>query len=486
MGFIRRLYVSRTTEQTIQKIKDADNKKSIYEVKIGKWSIWPLIRYYISMHFLSAKNGTKRRRFFPYFYGMLKALSITFFHNLFMPKPQNYDYIFFYDRRQLQEGSNVLYGNFIEKFLQNEKVLLIEYSTYFSSRNTQIDKNTYSYFPTVFFIYFVSLFLSKISFFRSRAEEVLSQLDIGFSEDEKKFLIKKNAFHIACFCLNKKIFKNRINRKNVKAIFLSNFNGKLAEVAAARELGVQVFELQHGIFGPKDPDYSLTYEASPYKKFTPLPDKILVYGEAWANLLLMNGYWRDDQIEAVGSAAIENCRTVTHVENSQTILFIMQPFLVDFSYCFLSDLLQDSFKDVRICIKFHPLDDDKEEFIQHKFKKLGDNIEIYDSNHNVYNLVKRSKLILGYSSTVLFEGVMTGVPALSIDADIQNNTVDQITGIPELNKLIPTVKKASEVLSYIKNYDENYAIYLKQKSYFNDFFMKEGFSQNLDNFIKGL
>jgi hypothetical protein len=115
----------------------------------------------------------------------------------------------------------------------------------------------------------------------------------GISIDDEKILrlyhARKTLYHIL------------YRRINPKAIFMVEYYRDVARVKAAKELGIQTIEVQHGIIGTEHPAYNsaMKIDAEYY------PDQLLAFGETERNIIDGSFIFKKEQIHPVGSYIID-------------------------------------------------------------------------------------------------------------------------------------------------------------------------------------
>src|SRR5262245_36974071 len=119
---------------------------------------------------------------------------------------------------------------------------------------------------------------------------------------------RKMLLALALFEAKRRLFRRLAARLQLQALVVTYGPGRFAEIAAARELGLPVIELQHGVIGPHCPDYAWPAEYRSLKAEIPLPDRIAVFGQVFRDLILRSGFWRESEILPVGAAAMESFR----------------------------------------------------------------------------------------------------------------------------------------------------------------------------------
>lgn len=109
------------------------------------------------------------------------------------------------------------------------------------------------------------------------------------------------------FATRRALFRRLLGRVAPRVVLVAD-PGQHALVAAARESGARVAELQHGfIDGSAHPSYAWPQSARAWRHTMPVPDRLLVYGAAWERRLAVNGFWGDD-VRVVGSARVDDHR----------------------------------------------------------------------------------------------------------------------------------------------------------------------------------
>jgi hypothetical protein len=100
---------------------------------------------------------------------------------------------------------------------------------------------------------------------------------------------RKVLLALALFEAKRRIFRRLFKRLGLRALVGTYAPGRYGEIAAARELGLPVVELQHGVVGSRCPDYAWPAELKACKADMPLPDRIAVFGPAFRELLHIDG-----------------------------------------------------------------------------------------------------------------------------------------------------------------------------------------------------
>ena len=100
----------------------------------------------------------------------------------------------------------------------------------------------------------------------------------------------------------------------------------------------------------------------------------------------------------------------------------------------------------KICIKLHPREDD----VAYFKKNYGNrqNVIIYHNEVNSTNILTCSDLAIGIISTTLYQSVIIGTPAISVN---YNNTFKYVLDVVE-NGVVKKIQDYKELMMYLENY----------------------------------
>lgn len=184
-----------------------------------------------------------------------------------------------------------------------------------------------------------------------------------------------------------------------RSIRLFVWYGKESVVLAAKSLGIDVADVQHGIIYPSHPFYSIKTTAANSDYL--LPNRCLVYGEYWRELLIKSG-WKSSQVEVVGYFLdIESGQTPTLLQ--PYILYTSQPH-TSRSICehIRSILPQVNEMGYRIVIAPHPSE------AQGIYGNILGNCVSIAENCDSYDLLRHCAVHVSVSSTLLWEAMIFG------------------------------------------------------------------------------
>ena len=112
---------------------------------------------------------------------------------------------------------------------------------------------------------------------------------------------------MANFLWQKRLYSAILARVRPKTIMVADF-GEYGLVAAAKERGIRVFEVQHGIADRYHAAYAWTEDSAVNRPRMPVPDRLLLFGEYWKEELSAS-FW-GKSLEVVGSARCDRYREI--------------------------------------------------------------------------------------------------------------------------------------------------------------------------------
>jgi len=270
------------------------NKILLYDEEI--WSLFRA-KYYLTYKERFSENpeiNTIRKKSFFQKMMLLKNILygwLNWFHR--------YDYIFISTSREAIK--KIIKGKYYDRLIDpiiNElkinKCLYIErpYEKHYPI-NTIHMKNIVSYYP----ILLVSYILEKI-FIRNlnlKGKEILDSIKKEYDIDVDDDKILK--FYLAQYNVFKFIFKHM----RPKAVFIVCYYTNFGAIRAAKEMGIKVIEVQHGIIGKEHPAYNMDVEIS--KRL--FPDYILTFGKQDVDNFIGSFFINPENVFPIGSYYID-------------------------------------------------------------------------------------------------------------------------------------------------------------------------------------
>ncbi len=243
-------------------------------------------------------------------------------------------------------------------------------------------------------------------------------------------------------------------------VIMTNAPYLSGEVAAARASGALVVEFQHGLFGPRCPEYGWPGALASERARMPVADRLLVFGELFRAAALKNGFWRAGDVRAIGSAAIERQRqavaAATPRDAQPRLVFLTQPMTradaIAFWRRFLGGVEAGAFARVALTIKVHPSERDRTADYAALAAEYPSLCRIAGPDQDAHRVMLDHDVVVGYTSYGLIEAVGLGRAAVSISGEQAPGGVFALCPIPGADEAIPTVgspEQLSELLAVI-------------------------------------
>ncbi len=341
-----------------------------------------------------------------------------------------------------------IYSNFLVDLLNPSYSFEVLESPYINKHYTKKQKYI-RYTDRIDFGSYIHKKFNKVEF-TSKEEELILKVQ---NELENTFDIKLNISwmlktHILNFQYDYKKYVELFEKRKPEMIFVVVSYENLAIVAAAKSLGIEVIELQHGTIT----DYHLGYsypEKTRLKGEIPyFPDKILTFGDYWINdstcpiskeniIPIGFSYFEAQSKDYINMESVDN-----------QVLFISQgvigKYLADIAFEFAK-----SQKDFKIIYKLHPGEYAtwRENYPKLVEASAFDNFEVIDNSEiPLYELMAKSNYQIGAFSTAIYEGLMFNCKTFIVD----------VPGTEYLNDLIEKgyVFKIRDVDDLIDNFED--------------------------------
>lgn len=301
---------------------------------------------------------------------------------------------------------------------------------------------------------------NKLEFTASEKDliaDVKSELETIFNLDINLEWIL--TIHILNFQYDYKKYIELFKKRNPEMIFVVVAYENQAIVSAAKDLGIEVIELQHGTITDYHLGYSYPFKSRKNGEIAYFPDKILTFGDYWMND--RTSPISQKNIVPIGFPYFEaQSKDFMNIDSkSNQVLFISQgvigKYLSKIAYDFACKM-----KDFHIIYKLHP--GEYETWMENYPELVNDldNFEVIDNSETpLYQLFAQSSYQVGAFSTAVYEGLMFNCKTFIID----------VPGVEYLSDLINKgyVCRVTGVDDLINNLES-----FKAKDYDKDFFFK--------------
>ncbi|MFH1149473.1 MAG: hypothetical protein V1748_03260 [Actinomycetota bacterium] len=187
-------------------------------------------------------------------------------------------------------------------------------------------------------------------------------------------------------------------------------------IAAARTLGIQAWELQHGVINRLHFGYSYGEEALAHAPCLPLPDRILTFGPYFTEELASCGYWRPGRLVELGFGRLDHYRRATGTRGGPArpgeiaIMFSTQWTIEDEYLRFIRGFIETMPAGVRAVINPHPRFHARD--LSRYRSMAGERVEVMDPGDSLYSRAGDIDIHCSAYSTTLFESAGLGIPTV--------------------------------------------------------------------------
>lgn len=236
-------------------------------------------------------------------------------------------------------------------------------------------------------------------------------------------------------------------------VLVTNAPYLAGEVAAARTAGAVVAEFQHGLFGPRCPEYGWPGAIAQRRDQMAVADRFYVFGDLFRDGALKNAFWRADEVRVIGSPEIERLRRqARHVTTNGTgprMAFLTQPMMRTEAIAFLDRFLRGiesgEFPRAQVTIKVHPSEQPQQyAALAARYPAL---CAMAEPNDDAATVMLDHDLVVSYTSYALIEAVGLGRAAVSISGEQAPGGVFALCPIPGAADAIPVISTPAELAS---------------------------------------
>ncbi|MCX7697959.1 MAG: hypothetical protein N2114_00635 [Candidatus Goldbacteria bacterium] len=272
------------------------------------------------------------------------------------------------------------------------------------------------------------------------------------------------------------IYSQILNKyPSVKIIIIEQHYHNESLIYAAKERGIRIIELQHGIISTKDIFYVFPAQVKPFVHKALFPDEIFVFGNYWRKILLNGCEFNDNNIHVIGDFTsqlkeLDSLVNDTEIESiikfkehNNIILITTQTFMHSI-YCTyvekLSEILNSKYPDWKIIVKIHP---NESKDLYHSLLKLS-NVYITDY-FNLHFLFSLTNIHISVYSTTLFEALKyPNIKNFTLESTIANDYREEIIQNHIAYPLLECDDPIQQNYNYsLLNYDELYSQFNPEK-----------------------
>jgi hypothetical protein len=221
----------------------------------------------------------------------------------------------------------------------------------------------------------------------------------------------RSALHI--FFEEFRVYYNLLkDQPTKKLLFICHYHNE-GLIAAARILGIESIELQHGLIASNDLYYVYHEQFASVIGKSFFPEKIVVYGPYWKRILENGCEFHSHQIFVAGDYLYRSERTDSNSTEKENLLLVCaQKNMHDDYTSYVRELMvhMSAHSDWKVIVKLHPLEKNKEAY--YVLQELG--VEIRDIETPLDVLMAKAKIQISIYSTTFYDALGFGVCNFSL------------------------------------------------------------------------
>jgi hypothetical protein len=479
----------------VKKVLDIEKEEAnvIKNLGIEGFWIWPIFRIQVSNYFatdydFSKTHGKENRKLnntailiLKYIKKLTQIIKYPFWHRseiLFKTISNS--------RRDVVDGyyKDIYFGDLIERLSGHKYAVLESLGVYNRHFKNVKEKRK---------IIFDDFVLPLSHFIRVKGkpeyDEVINSIvSIG---DKYKIPVLNRKYvenRIYSFIKLKKINKFILKKISPRLILLFCSYGKESFIAAAKELDIQVVEVQHGLLEEWHLGYSYPDELKKMDNINyPIPDYFFSYGDYYTEILKKCSLFKHDRIITTGNPRIDFWKSrideKRENENSIKVVVTSQRVITDKLIEYMNQAIEyiksNSIRNVHFIIKLHPGEMDRFD----DWKRIIENYEnikiIQGDEPNLYEYLVKSGFHASVTSSTHIESILLGIPTFIIKLpgwELYSREIDRGLIIPAENP----ADFVEKIVKYGSNRNE-YGMVIRRLRDYSETFQKDNSIQcNID------
>lgn len=426
-------------------IRDIESRHhdKISKLNFGKFNVWQIYRNFLIYRYLKGKNSSKRppskktQSLIHFFFRMYQKKGALKNKHILYSTSAVYD-----EKKGNRLISTVLMSLAGEigpdqvYVIATDKYNIEQHETFPNIEFNDLILNKKHSSP------FICMFLFPVIFRHFRA--LKSFLDINFSKVAVRladYFVQYWYYHIMLRIL-----------KPASLLFYRSSYGSEGLIAAARALNIKIYEYQHGQLYKEHYGYNFCRSLRGIKNKMILPDKLLLYGEYWKEVLKEEGFFDEHDMVVCGHPTLANAAKINLSMNSEPVAVFSSPYAAEKLIKFIDHYINNSdyAHDYEWLIKCHPREN------KQLWQELVDKRQqVHISSESTYDLLNSVKIVLSASPSILYESSYFGnsVYCFFPNADLGNS---QSWAFPEYNSIED---------DFLERFEKNKQVAVSEKYY---------------------
>src|SRR5262249_30912719 len=398
---------------------------------------------------------------------------------------------------RLRDGQSrdMIYGDILNGHGVHHPIVVLEQSwgkdLPRSSKGSTIDLDPYQSLAEILAVMFTAT--SRVRRATHQLDVILHSADLPIPPRLRR---QKIRLALGLFEARRKVFRRLFTRLRTRMLMVTYAPGRGGEIAAARELGIKVVELQHGFVSAHCPDYAWPKSYGAMKSEMAIPDLIGLFGPVFRRQIVRSEFWTDSETASVGAAAIDFYRPFA---NSQTrrlgplrILFMTQATIRQAAIAFWKEFARQSRVGMpphEVIIKVHPEEGPQIDLYGDLVRSDPDRFSLLAPDANPMEAILDAHVVVAYSSMSLVEALGLGRPAISLCSGSIPRGFSGSFDFPEVLPIMPHVSCPEDFIKVLQDRasDEGKLEVWRQQAFsYGAEFFAEGFLENMRSVANGL
>lgn len=417
-----------TQSEVYRLFERLDRMPGIMEPRLGRWRAWPIAKMQLVWH-LMYEGADVSTRANGISFGKLKERLSGSLSDLFVAARQAC--------RQQQSGRiGMMYVPRIHRFadgavrdmiygdlLQGEglalPVLALEQPSPGGGERPRLPHASIHLRPYHSAAELLALILMPTPRLRAVADQldaILAMADFPLAPELRR---AKILLALTLFEARRRIFRRVLSKLGLRLLVTTYAPGRPGEIAAARELSIPVFELQHGVVSAHCPDYAWPAEYRAFKADMALPDRIGLFGSIFAREIVRSGFWTEAETPAIGAAAMDAYRPAQIVQRRGgrlRLVYMTQATNRVAAIAFWREFLRSAADtpDCDLVFKLHPEEINDAPAYETLVRVAPDRVTVVPASENPMDAMLNADVVLSYNSLALIESLGLGTPSISL------------------------------------------------------------------------
>jgi hypothetical protein len=324
---------------------------------------------------------------------------------------------------------------------------------------------------------------------RRVADQLDAMLDAADLPVPPRLRRQKIRLALGLFEARRKVFRRLLMRLRARMLMVTYAPGRSGEIAAARELGIKVIELQHGFVSAHCPDYAWPKSYCAMKPEMAIPDLIALFCPVFRRQIARSGFWTDAETASVGAAAIDFYRPLAKSHPRRPgplrILFMTQATIRPAAIAFWMEFARQAAAATpahEVIIKVHPEEGPQIELYGDLVRAVPEHFKLMAPGANPMEALLDADIVVAYNSMSLVEALGLGRPVVSLCSGSIPRGFAGSFDFADVLPVMPHVLSPQDFIDVLKDRasDESKLATWRQQalSYGADFFT-EGFLENM-------